>query len=295
MPGFDVVAALNEENLTEWAEQLVTKGYQIPENHFDIYRTENRHANGFTTEAAIYKTEDSDSAYIIDRMIDFTSSANDSWFIHGVIYKPHPPLIAPTPYNTMYDPTEILTPARLADRHAEKQSHPYLAAWLNDQNRVGQYTPDINTQSISDDELRKMTAIYYGLISEVDYQLGRLFDHLKQIGQWDNTLIIFTSDHGEQLGEHWCWGKAGFFDASYHIPLVIRDPRASEQLARKQVDSFTESVDIMPTILDWLDCEIPQTLSGQSLLPQINGTEIKTNRDYVFYEFDFQKSEHSAL
>ncbi len=128
LPGFDVVAALNEENLIEWAEYLFTKGYEIPENHFDIYRTKNHHSNGFSTEAAKYKTEDSDSAYIVDRIIDYTSSANDSWFIHGVIYKPHPPLIAPAPYNTMYDPSEVLTPARLTDRLAEKQSHPYLAA-----------------------------------------------------------------------------------------------------------------------------------------------------------------------
>ncbi len=134
-----------------------------------------------------------------------------------------------------------------------------------------------------------MTVTYYGLVSEVDYQLGRLLDHLKQIGQWDNTLIIFTSDHGEQLGEHWCWGKAGFFDASYHIPLIIRDPTASTKNRNaNQITAFTESVDIMPTILDWLDCEIPQTLSGQSLLPQITSTETNTNRDYVFYEFDFR-------
>ena len=129
----------------------------------------------------------------------------------------------------MYSPDDIPMPNRQEQRDTEQLSHPYLTAWLNDQNRVGQFTPDINTQTITDDELRRMTATYYGLISEVDYHLGRLFDHLKKIGQWENTLVIFTSDHGEQLGQHWCWGKGGFFDASYHIPLLIRDPTASSE------------------------------------------------------------------
>ncbi len=289
LPGFDVEAVLNEECLDYWGEELANKGYQLPADLYDLYRAKDRHANGFSTDAASYKSEDSDTAFIVDQIIGYTTATHDPWFIHGVVLKPHPPLIAPTPFNNMYSPDDIPVPSRLKDRQAERQSHPYLAAWLEDQNRIGQYTPDINTQTISDDELRKMTAIYYGLISEVDHHLGRLFNHLKQIGQWDNTLIIFTSDHGEQLGEHWCWGKNGFFDASYHIPLIIRDPCASDgNISSKPVHDLTESVDIMPTILDWLDCEIPQTLSGQSLHPQINATEIITHRDFAFYEFDFR-------
>ena len=289
LPGFDVEVALNEQYLSEWTQDLENKGYNLPKTLYDLYRSEDRHANGFSTQAATYKTEDSDSAFIVDKIINYTSSCQDAWFIHGVILKPHPPLIAPPPYNKMYSSDNIPIPSRKEQREAEQLSHPYLTAWLNDQNRVGQFTPDINTQTITDDELRRMTATYYGLISEVDYHLGRLFDHLKKMGQWDNTLVIFTSDHGEQLGEHWCWGKGGFFDASYHIPLLIRDPAAaSENSPNKVVHNFTESVDIVPTILDWLDCEIPQTLSGQSLLPQINGAEMNTNRDYVFYEFDFR-------
>ena len=69
-----------------------------------------------------------------------------------------------------------------------------------------------------------LQASYYGLMAEVDDNMGRLFAHLKALGQWDDTLIVFTSDHGEQMGDHWLYGKTGFFDQSYHIPMIVRDP-----------------------------------------------------------------------
>ena len=68
-------------------------------------------------------------------------------------------------------------------------------------------------------------------MSEVDAALGRLFAFLKETGRWDNTLIVFTSDHGEQMGDHWLLGKCGYFDASYRIPLIVRDPRAPGRCA----------------------------------------------------------------
>ena len=70
-----------------------------------------------------------------------------------------------------------------------------------------------------------MRATYYGLVNEVDYQLGRIIAYLKDTGQYDRTLIIVTSDHAEMLGEHYVWGKEIYFDKSFHLPLVIRDPR----------------------------------------------------------------------
>ena len=77
----------------------------------------------------------------------------------------------------------------------------------------------------SDLEIRQMRAAYYGLIAEVDAHIGRIVDYLKATGQYDRTLIVFTSDHAEMLGEHYLWGKEFYFDQSFHLPLIIRDPR----------------------------------------------------------------------
>ena len=114
-----------------------------------------------------------------------------------------------------------------------------------------------------------MRATYYGMITQVDDQIGRLIAHLKETGEYDKTLIIFTCDHGEMLGDHYCWGKEVYFDQAFHIPLIVRDPRRGRRCAAAAeiVDEFTEAIDIMPTILDWLGLEVPHQCDGRSLLP----------------------------
>ncbi|NIR39236.1 MAG: sulfatase-like hydrolase/transferase, partial [Actinobacteria bacterium] len=82
--------------------------------------------------------------------------------------------------------------------------------------------------------------------------------YLRSIDAWDDTLVVFTSDHGEQLGDHWLFGKYGYFDQAFHIPLIVRDPRPGADAGRgRRVDRFTENVDVMPTILDLLGADVP--------------------------------------
>ncbi len=82
---------------------------------------------------------------------------------------------------------------------------------------------------MTEEQVAQMRATYCGLMSEIDDHLGRVFDYLKETGQWDDTLIVFTCDHGEQAGDHHLLGKIGYFDESYRIPMIIRDPRAGGQ------------------------------------------------------------------
>ena len=138
---------------------------------------------------------------------------------------------------------------------------------------------------------------YYGLMCEVDDNLGRLFAALKSNGDWESTLIIFTTDHGEQMGDHWLMSKLGYFDQSYHIPLIIRDPRPEADASRgKQIDGFSESVDVMPTMLDWLGLDIPSQCDGFSLLPAIRKAQMPTGwREEVHWECDFRDVSDDAL
>mgnify|MGYP003316766851 CR=1 FL=1 len=139
----------------------------------------------------------------------------------------------------------------------EARQHPFLNEFLS---KTGYQAPE------DDKKLARLKASYFGLMSEVDQNLGVLFDYLKKNDFWDNTLIIFTSDHGEQIGDHWLLGKLGYFDESYHIPLIIRDP-SNHQNKGKIIEEYTENVDVMPTMLDWFDLPIPVQCDGQSLLP----------------------------
>ncbi len=144
--------------------------------------------------------------------------------------------------------------------------------------------------AMSEAEVAQMRATYCGLMSEVDDQLGRVFDYLKQTGQWDDTLIVFTCDHGEQLGDHHLLGKIGYFDESYRIPMIVRDPRAAAKATRGTiVERFTETIDTMPTILEWLGLDIPRQCDGRSLLPFCQGGSPPADwRTEVHYEFDFR-------
>ncbi len=110
------------------------------------------------------------------------------------------------------------------------------------------------------------------MISEVDAQIGRLMDYLKAAGAYDDTLIIFTSDHGDHLGDHWMFSKNSYFEHSFHIPLIVRNPTpGASQTRGSAVNDFTESIDIMPTILEGIGVEIPMQCDGHSLLPFCRG------------------------
>ena len=167
----------------------------------------------------------------------------------------------------LYDPADGPAFRRAGSWQAEAESHPYLAYDLDRQKRT-KFRPGTEgkVRDWGDDNFRRIRAIYYGMISEVDAQLGRIWQAVKAADAWDDTIIVLTSDHAEMMGDHFMLGKGGFFDGSFHIPLIIRDPRHGKA-AGISVDRFTEAVDIFPTLLDLLGAEPPPHLDGRSLKP----------------------------
>ncbi len=215
------------------------------------------------------------------------TDAKDIWLPREVGTSTPGPTFAPTPYNAMYDPAAVPPFRRAEDRKQESAQHPWLAYHLARSHAAPlpeQRQPLLG--ALDDDALRQLRATYYGMISQVDDELGRLLNALRESGAYERTLIVITADHGEQLGDHWMIGKDGYFDAAFHIPLLIRDPRpAPRGLA---VDDFTEAIDIMPTVLDFLGLAIPPQLDGQSLAPFL-AAQIPANwRREVHWEYDFR-------
>ena len=113
--------------------------------------------------------------------------------------------------------------------------------------------------------LRTMRAAYYAAISFIDYQVGRILDYLESENELDNTLILYTSDHGELLGDYDCYGKRSFLDAAARIPLLVRYPERFE--ANAQCDTPTSLVDVLPTSLGAADLPLPADRSGDWILP----------------------------
>ena len=159
----------------------------------------------------------------------------EPWFIHVATMRPHPPFVATAPWHAKYDPAEVPAPRRRPSNGVEAEQHPLLAELLATTKQLDFFrTGEGLAADVGERDIRQLRATYYGMIGEVDAQLGRLIDYLKQTGQYDETLFVFSSDHGEMLGDHYMLGKSGYFAEAYHIPLVIRLPGADADVHAEQ-------------------------------------------------------------
>jgi arylsulfatase A-like enzyme len=294
LPGY-FPGLMFHDYMAAWMNELRRKGYRFTGRE-DVYRprtdVEKPKGRGHRFLPALFKAEDSDTNFMASQVIDWLEGRRQrDWFMHCVFLRPHPPVIAPEPYNALYDPARVPFPKRRATPEQELEQHPLLKVWIEHFRRpcgYDEHNPN-NLVTMPELELRQMRACYYGMISEVDDAVGRLVAHLKATGEYDSTLIVFTCDHGEMGGDHYTWGKELYFDQSFHIPLIIRDPRREADAGRgKQIDAFSESVDVMPTILDWLGLEVPAECDGRSLLPFFMGAAPKGWREEVHLELDFR-------
>ncbi len=268
-------------------------GHPVPAVYEDLWLPAEGHAStgGATRAPSRVPRALSDTSWSVEHGLAYLQGrTGQSSFLHLGFFRPHPPFIAPEPFNTYYDPDEVPPPVRAASREEEATQHPLLDHYIRKvkQSKFFQDGEGLGSE-MSEQEVRVMRAAYYGLISEVDDAIGRMVAWLKESGQYENTLIVFTCDHGEQLGNHYLLGKIGYFDDSFHIPLVIVDPSKGADATRGTiVDRFTETVDVMPTILDWLGREAPRACDGRSLLPFLRGEMPADWRTEVHYEFDFR-------
>ncbi|MBT6274340.1 MAG: alkaline phosphatase family protein [Chromatiales bacterium] len=286
MPGWDPIARF-EPARRPYFDWLRQHDVELPAKPDDIWLPADESPTAPSGIPACY----SDTSYATEHGLAYLRGMQGRpWALHLGYYRPHPPFIAPAPYNAAYDPEEVPAPARAANATQEGAQHPMLEHYLGHITQRKFFENGVGLGcEMDEDAVRAMRSAYYGLIAEVDEHLGRVIGYLKESGQYDDTLIVFTSDHGEQLGDHHLLGKLGYFDESYHVPMVVRDPRATADGARGAiVDSFTEAVDVMPTILDWLGVTKPRECAGASLMPFIRGETPTDWRHEVHWEYDFR-------
>ncbi|TKB13247.1 MAG: alkaline phosphatase family protein [Mesorhizobium sp.] len=292
LPGFTVRQFLPEHQ-KQWLSWLSAQGIDASVGSPDIHRPagEQGEASGDVTSAPpVYSKDQTPTAFLAGEFVRWLGEQQQGapWFAHISFISPHPPFIVPEPYNAMYDPADGPAFRRAADWQAEAESHPYLAYDLGHQERT-KFVPGAQGKVADwgDESFRRIRAIYYGMISEVDAQLGRIWQAVKAAGAWDDTIIVLTSDHAEMMGDHFMLGKGGYFDASYHIPLIIRDPH-KRAVAGSVVDRFTEAVDIFPTLLELIGAGPEPQLDGRSLAPWLDGKQPADWRDAAHWEFDFR-------
>lgn len=280
MDGFTEVVEMRLEESHPWRAHLKAKGYAFDayEDLFHPAPVAGRRTR--PDDPALYRAEDSDTAFLTDQFLQHMAGRDPGWFAHLTYIRPHPPLCAPTPYNRMVDPAALPLPMRLSQAE-ETAFHPYMKP-LHEANPMASVVKGFPDLEPTDENIQMLRAIYLGLAAEVDHHLGRVLRWLDDSGQRDDTLLIVTADHGEMLGDRQAWGKMAPFDAAFHTPLMIRAPGGTAG----EVAAFTESTDISPTILDWLGTDIPSSMDGRSLLPFVAG-QSPDWRDYSYSELDF--------
>ncbi|WP_135550458.1 sulfatase family protein [Paenibacillus cymbidii] len=193
-----------------------------------------------------------------------TRDGRRPFFLHLSFQRPHEPYTVPFDGGLLYDPVSIELPPGFVDlferRFAGKPEKMKALAGT-----VGgfPYVPE------DEADLRRQLAFYYSLITRIDGQIGRVFEYLRETGEYDNTVIVFTADHGDFAGDHGLVNKnIGIYESIHRIPFLLKFPGGP---AGRVMDGIMESVDMFPTLCELCDCTIPQGVEGRSLKPVVAG------------------------
>ena len=202
------------------------------------------------------------------------------WMLRVSIIAPHTPVLAPEPFDTMYDPAKVPFEPPTA---AELASKPRFEREVL---RKAQ-----GSVHVSKADIQRARACYLGLVSHLDDQIGRLLAAMERRKLLDDTLVVVASDQGVLMGEHGLFMKRNFYEQSVGAILMVSWPGHLPE--GKVVDDPVELIDVMPTLLDAAGIPVPKGTHGRSLLPLIAGRE--PARDAVFSEVDFTVPQFERL
>lgn len=239
--GKDVMRGFDERLTQEECQNEIDKDDYLAwldEKGLDTYEAHGaRGEMYYIPQIATHRDGAHPSGWIGDRSIEFMEEASKGekpWMLYSSFIHPHPPFAPPKPWHKLYRSHDMPLPFVPEDSES-------MYTYINyRQNRY-----KWRDQGIDKNLLRTIKAYYYATISFVDYQIGKMIDHLEKLGELDNTLILFSSDHGEYLGDYHCFGKRSFHDCSSRVPFLVRYP---ERFQKNQVcEKPVGLVDVLPT------------------------------------------------
>ena len=211
------------------------------------------------------------STYLADSVVRFIRSRRTPFVLYVSLHDPHPPYTSPM--DGLYDPDDLrVGPAFLR----EPQAAPVVArrvAALNADRTVGGF--DLGTEA----GWRGLRANYYGNVTFMDGQVGRMLDALEREGIADDTIVVFTSEHGDMLGDHRLFAKRHMYEPSARVPLFVRVPWLGRP--GTSVPGNVSHIDLVPTLLELLGQPIPGHLQGRSRVPVLSGEETLDLNDVV--------------
>lgn len=195
------------------------------------------------------------------------------FFLYSSFWKPHSPFEVPVPFDSLYNDVDFELPKAETLEDIHKLPLPLQKLILRGKNPP--YDMDRKT-------LQWIYRSYYGSITHIDREVGSILQTLEETGCADDTIVVFASDHGDQLLEHGLMGKNVFFEASIRVPLMLHFPG---KIKPQQVDDLVETIDVFPTLMDLCGLSIPADCHGHSLVPLVASAKGQyAARDAIFSE-----------
>lgn len=195
-----------------------------------------------------------------DAAIDFLNSyeGEKPFFLYTAFIAPHDPRTPPPEYAALYKPEDIPLPENFLPEHPFDNGELVVR---DEKLAPHPRTPAVVQQHIAD---------YYGMISHMDAKIGQILQALEDSGQAENTIVVYTVDHGLAVGQHGLMGKQNLYDHSMRVPMILRGPGVPRNA---QHAAFCYMYDLYPTLCDMIGIPVPDTVEGQSLLPVIIGSQ----------------------
>ena len=214
------------------------------------------------------------STLFADEMINFlntrTSDDDEPFFAYVAFTSPHDPRTPPPPFDTMYNPDDIELPPNFAPEHEFDLGNRDIRDEV-----LAEYPRTEN-------EVKGHIADYYGMISHMDAEIGRILQALDDNGLRENTIVIYTSDHGLSVGQHGLMGKQNLYDHSMRIPMIIRGVGIP---VGRRTDALVYLLDLFPTLCERAGIPIPPTADGHSLNALLNGcTDVHRETLFIAYQ-----------
>lgn len=201
----------------------------------------------------------------VNELLDKYKNGDENFFMWASFPDPHPPYLVPEPWDTLYNPDEIKVPSFLEDEH--EKNPPYfgltqqISPDFSEYNESGYFVSGFHSHVIDNKELRKEIATYYGMISFMDKYIGLILDKLEETGLSDNTIVIFTTDHGHFIGQHGLITKGPFhYEDMIRVPFIVKYPKVVP--AGRISSSLQSLVDLAPTLLSMSGNPIPREMTG---------------------------------
>ena len=210
----------------------------------------------------------------------------ENFFLWASFFDPHPKYLVPEPWDTMYDPASLTVPSITEGEHEKNPIHfqmtqqrkPDFSEWRETGKGIHGFRSHLRDR----DELAKDIAVYYGMVSLMDKYIGEIIGKLDELGLADNTLVVFTSDHGHFYGQHGLIAKGAFhYEDVIRVPFLVRYPGVVP--AGKQSDALQTLVDLAPSFLSAAGIDIPLGMTGVDQTPVWYGQEEQA-RDHIIVE-----------